>query len=64
MAEDSCGVAGCGAAAARSYSRKAVEAAGLKPADDAAKRVHLCKEHNKAMKKATKTDRKLESLGR
>jgi hypothetical protein len=64
MAEDKCGIAGCSEIAVKSYSRKACEDAGLKPADENAKRVHLCKEHNKQYKKATKEDRKLESLGR
>lgn len=64
MPEDKCGIAGCSQPAVRSYSRKACEDAGLKPADENAKRVHVCKEHNKAFKKATKADRKLEALGR
>ncbi len=64
MAEDKCGIAGCNEPAVKSYSRAACEEAGLKPADEKAKRVHLCKEHNKQYKKATKGDRKLETLGR
>jgi hypothetical protein len=64
MADDKCGVAGCSSQAVKSYSREAVENAGLKAADEKAKRCHLCKEHNKEYKKATKGDRKLEQLGR
>jgi hypothetical protein len=64
MAEDKCGVAGCNEPAVKSYSREAVEKTGLKAADEKSKRMHLCKEHNKEYKKATKDDRKLESLGR
>jgi hypothetical protein len=64
MAEDKCGVAGCDEPAVKSYSREAVEKTGLKAADENSKRMHLCKEHNKQFKKATKDDRKLESLGR
>lgn len=64
MSEDVCGIEGCSAPAVKSYATKACTEAGLKPANDKAKRVHLCKEHNKQMKKATKTDRKLEALSR
>ena len=61
MSEDTCGIEGCSAPAVKSYSAKVCIQAGLKPANDKAKRVHLCKEHNKELKKATKTDRLLES---
>lgn len=64
MTEDKCGIAGCSEVAVKSYFRDACEKAGLKPADEKAKRVHLCKEHNKQFKKATKEERKIESLGR
>ncbi|NLK25632.1 MAG: hypothetical protein GX307_03530 [Euryarchaeota archaeon] len=64
MAEDKCGVAGCDEVAVRSYAREACEQAGLKPENENARRMRLCKEHNKQFKKATKTDRKLETLGR
>lgn len=64
MAEDKCGVIGCTQPGIRSYSRVAVEKGGLKVADEKAKRVLLCKEHNKEYKKVTRDDRKLESLGR
>lgn len=64
MAEDKCGIAGCTKEAERSFSKDLCEKAGLTPADEKAKRVHLCREHTKQLKKATKTDRKLETLGR
>jgi len=64
MAEDKCGVAGCSEPAVKSYSRETVEKVGLKAADEKNRRIHLCKEHNKEFKKATKDERKLESLGR
>ncbi|MBI0584125.1 MAG: hypothetical protein ISF22_07845 [Methanomassiliicoccus sp.] len=64
MAEDKCGVAGCSEPAVKSYSREAVEKAGLKAADEKNKRMQLCKEHNKQYKKVTKDERKLENLGR
>lgn len=64
MAEDKCGVMGCSQPGVRSYSRDAVEKGGLKVEDEKAKRVHLCREHNKEYKKATKDERKLENLGR
>lgn len=64
MSEEVCGIAGCAEPAVKSYSVKVCTQAGLKPANDKSKRVHLCKEHNKQLKKATKEDRKLEALGR
>jgi hypothetical protein len=64
MAEDKCDVAGCDSPAVKSYSREAVEKAGLKAADEKGKRMQLCKEHNKEFKKATKDERKLSQLGR
>jgi hypothetical protein len=64
MAEDKCGVAGCSETAVKSYTREACEKAGLTAADEKARRMHLCKEHNKKFKKATKTDRTIEQLGR
>jgi hypothetical protein len=64
MAEDKCGVAGCDQPAVKSYAREACENAGLKAADEKARRMHLCKEHNKQYKKATRTERKIEGMGR
>jgi hypothetical protein len=64
MVEDKCGVEGCANPGVKSYSRDAVEKAGITVADEKAKRVHLCKEHNKEFKKATKDERMLEHLGR
>ena len=64
MVEEKCGIEGCTAPAERSTSKGMCEKAGLKPADDKARRVHLCKEHYKQLKKATKDERKIESLRR
>ncbi len=61
---ESCGVSGCGKPAERSISKQAAEDAGLKLADENARRAHLCKDHYKQYKKASKTDRKLEYMGR
>jgi hypothetical protein len=61
---DSCDVSGCSETAERSMSRKKVKEAmdwNLKGDD---KRVGLCKTHYREFKKATKEDRKLESLRR
>jgi hypothetical protein len=57
-----CDVEGCTADAERSISGKKVESAGLKIADPS-QSAHLCKEHYKAYKKATKKDRTIERLG-
>ncbi|NLI73954.1 MAG: hypothetical protein GX369_04190 [Euryarchaeota archaeon] len=64
MAEDKCGIMGCDKSAIRSYAREACERAGLDVKDEEARRVHLCREHNKQYKKSTRTERKLETLGR
>lgn len=53
----------CGKEVARSVSRKkAAGIAGLEISSSGGPKVHLCKEHYKVFKKATKTDRKLDSL--
>lgn len=57
-----CDVEGCTADAERSISAKKVEAAGLEIANPS-QSVHLCKEHYKKYKKATKKDRTIERLG-
>ncbi len=62
--KENCGVAGCDKEAERSISKKAADEAGLKLADEEARRAHLCKEHYRQYKKASKSDRKLEYLGR
>ncbi|HVO78020.1 MAG TPA: hypothetical protein VMS79_04040 [Methanomassiliicoccales archaeon] len=58
-----CDVKGCGNDAERSVSGEAAREAGLDVEEDL-RRVHLCKDHYKQFKKATKEERKLESLGR
>ena len=57
-----CDVEGCSKDAERSISGKKVEKAGLSIADPT-QSAHLCKEHYKEFKKATKKDRTLERLG-
>jgi hypothetical protein len=64
MVEEKCGISECTKPAERSVSKELCEKAGLKPADEEARRIHLCREHAKELKKATKGDRKLEALGR
>jgi hypothetical protein len=61
---EKCGIAGCEKPAERSVSKQAVEKAGMKMANEDARRAHLCKDHYRQYKKTTKTDRKLEWLGR
>jgi len=58
-----CDVVGCENPAVRGLSPKKVKNAGL-DIEDVRGKVHLCKEHYKEYKKASKTDRKLEMLGR
>ncbi len=60
---ETCDVVGCGNEAYRSISAKNVSKAGLKIKKDRGK-AHLCREHYKEYKKATKKDRELERLGR
>jgi hypothetical protein len=60
---ETCDVTGCGKPAERSVSAKLVARASLK-FDDSLRRVHLCKEHYRKLKKETKDLRELESLGR
>jgi len=61
--KQSCEIIGCREPAERSISTKSVQGAGLSVADDADRRVHLCKKHYKEYKKKTKKDRELERLG-
>ena len=58
-----CGVEGCPNPAARSVAGKRAQAAlrTLKLADE--RRVHLCRDHYKQFRKATKEERELERLG-
>ncbi len=59
--EKPCDVAGCTKPAERSISQNSAQEAKLE-VDKDLKRVHLCKEHYKAYKKATKTERKIGSI--
>lgn len=60
---ETCDVIGCREPAHRAISAKNVAKAGLKVKKERGK-VHLCKEHYKEYKKATKKDRELDRLGR
>jgi len=60
---ETCDVAGCNEPAHRAVSAKNVAKAGLNVKKERGK-AHLCKEHYKEYKKATKKDRELERLGR
>ena len=59
---DTCSVLGCENPAARSLPAVRVKGADLKLKDEEARRAHLCKDHYKKFKKATKDDRELERL--
>lgn len=63
-ADEVCGVSGCGQKAARSLSTKKVKDAlpTLSLSSDA-RRTHLCKDHYRQFRKATKEERELERLG-
>ncbi len=56
---EKCSVSGCGKEAARSVSPDKAKAAGLN-VSSSEKRVYLCKEHYKELKKKTKKDKTLE----
>ncbi|MBM4237181.1 MAG: hypothetical protein FJ151_01695 [Euryarchaeota archaeon] len=58
-----CEVEGCSNPAERSVAGKLAGKAGL-AVDDSQKRVHLCKDHYRQLKKATRKEREFESLGR
>jgi hypothetical protein len=58
-----CDVAGCGKESERSVSAKLAARAGLE-FDDSLRRVHLCRDHYKRLKKETRELREIESLGR
>ncbi|MEM3341387.1 MAG: hypothetical protein QW728_01705 [Thermoplasmata archaeon] len=62
---EQCGIKDCTAEAVRSLpAKKVVEAMKEKEVKDKdAKRIHLCREHYRAFKKLTKTDRELDRLG-
>lgn len=61
--EPGCSVEGCRNPSARSIGGKRAQAAlsPLKLKDD--RRAHLCRDHYKQFRKATKRDRKLDRLG-
>ncbi|MDR0887660.1 MAG: hypothetical protein LBM39_00535 [Candidatus Methanoplasma sp.] len=57
-----CDVSGCENDSERSISLKLVAKSSLKLKDDNLRSVHLCKDHYKALKKETKTDRGLDKV--
>jgi hypothetical protein len=62
--KETCGVSGCGKDAVRSVAldkAKAVLASKTLEADF--RRVHLCRDHYRDFRKATKKDRELDRLG-
>lgn len=58
-----CDVIGCEKPAERGISPKKVKQAGL-DIEDVRGKAHLCKDHYKEYKKSSRSDRKLETLGR
>ncbi len=58
---DVCDCAGCDKPAERSLNMKQVAKTSLKLKSTDVRQVHLCKEHYKAYKKESKTDRELDS---
>lgn len=61
--QEICGVEGCEKLAERSVYLKMAKKAALSLKVEN-RRIHLCKDHYKAFKKATRIDRDLEKLGR
>ncbi|MBA3046316.1 MAG: hypothetical protein KKH41_09680 [Candidatus Thermoplasmatota archaeon] len=61
---EKCGVSDCDEDGERSLSRKKVKEEMGWTLDGEDKRVHLCKSHYREFKKATKEERKIESLRR
>jgi hypothetical protein len=63
-AKEPCSVEGCKNEAVRSVALdKAKDALGGKTLQADFRRVHLCREHYRVVRKAIKTDRELERLG-
>ena len=60
--EETCDVDGCNNVAERSLNMKQVSKCNLKLKAGDHRSVHLCKEHYKEYKKATKTDREIDSI--
>jgi len=58
-----CDVKGCDAEAERSISGDAAKEANMN-VDEGLKRVHLCKDHYRQYKKASRKERELGTLGR
>lgn len=63
-AADICGISGCDETGERSMPRKKVMDALEGNLEGEGKRVQLCRKHYREYKKATKEERKLESLRR
>ena len=61
---DTCDAVGCEKDGSRSLSRKKVESSVEYSIGGDGKKVTLCKDHYRKFKKATKEERKLDSLGR
>jgi hypothetical protein len=61
-----CEIKGCDNEVARSIATKNIikNLPELKVDDEKKKRTHICKDHYKAFKKATKEERELDRLGR
>lgn len=60
--EDRCSVKGCENTAERSISIEAADSVGME-IEESHRRAHLCKDHYKAYKKASKSDRTIDNLG-
>ena len=59
----SCDVEGCSETSKKSLSRKKVKKSTDLKLGGESRHVHLCKEHYKTFKKATKDEREMERLG-
>lgn len=57
-----CSIAGCDGEAHKSLSRKKVTDAITDALKSEGRKVHLCKDHYKSFKKATKKERELERM--
>ena len=61
--EKTCDVEGCSEPSKKSLSRKKVRNSTDLTLGGGGRHVHLCKEHYKKFKKATKTEREMDRLG-
>ncbi len=59
--QEICDITSCDKPAKSSLNRKQIVKTSLSLKDPRIRQVHLCKEHYKAYKKESKTDRKLDS---